>query len=76
MRGGSFRHGVTVWGKTYEVTVSQQSKTVWRADGDYGGESISVTDRSQSTALKRWMEAARYRGNIGPAPPSDRSDPS
>ena len=54
---------VSVWGKQYEVAVDQLSKSVWRAVGNYEGHSIETKDRSESTALKRWQEAARYRGN-------------
>ncbi|WP_167392201.1 hypothetical protein [Mesorhizobium sophorae] len=53
---------VEVWGKKVEVSVYQKSKTVWEAVGDYMGESIRTTDRTRSTALKRWKEAARYKG--------------
>ena len=28
---------VTVWDKTYEITVNQKSKSVWVAVGDYMG---------------------------------------
>lgn len=56
-------HVVTVWDKHYKVDVYQQSKSVWIAVGDYEGERVETKDRSQSTALKRWKEAARYRGN-------------
>ena len=58
------RHTVSVWGKEYQVSVDQLSKTVYRAVGDYEGERIETKDRTESTALKRWCEAARYRGNL------------
>jgi hypothetical protein len=32
--------------------------------GTYMGERIEVQGRSQSTAAKRWAEAARYKGNL------------
>ena len=63
---------VTVWGKRYEVVAYQKSKTVWMAVGDYDqvtrpGEpthqTISVQGRSAGAAIKRWVEAAQYRGN-------------
>jgi hypothetical protein len=60
---GEREHSVTVWGKRCPVSVYQKSKSVWIADGDYMGESISVQDRSAGTALKRWKEAATYKGN-------------
>jgi hypothetical protein len=56
-------HSVTVWGHRYPVSVYQKSKSVWVASGEYMGESISVQDRSAGTALKRWREAATYKGN-------------
>jgi hypothetical protein len=52
-----------VWEKNYDVTVHQRSKSVWIAVGDYMGERLETKDSSASTALKRWQEAARYRGN-------------
>jgi hypothetical protein len=63
MMRGPMKHQVTVWGKNYEVTVNQKSKTVWEAVGSYEGRTIRVNDRSESTAVKRWVEAARYQGN-------------
>jgi hypothetical protein len=53
---------VKVWEKVYVVHVYQRSKSVWEAVGDYEGERIETKDRSEATALKRWREAARYRG--------------
>jgi hypothetical protein len=53
---------VTVWGKAYEVKVYQKSKGVWEAAGSYEGESISVPGSSESSAIRHWEEAARYRG--------------
>jgi len=55
---------VEVWGKRVQVSVYQKSKAVWEAVGDYMGRPIRVTDRTESTALKRWREAARYQGNL------------
>ena len=54
---------VTVWDKPHEVTVYQKSKSVWIATGTYMGESLQTQDASEGTALKRWREAARYKGN-------------
>jgi hypothetical protein len=54
---------VTVWNEKYEITVYQQSKSVWIAVGDYEGKEIRVQDRSQSSAAAHWQETARYRGN-------------
>jgi hypothetical protein len=55
-------HTVEVWDKPCKVSVEQKSKTVWVAVGDYMGNSIRVEDRSARTALRRWQEAARYKG--------------
>lgn len=54
---------VMVWGKEYEVTLHQKSKTVWVASGEYQGEHKSVQDRSPTSAATRWQEWARYKGN-------------
>ena len=56
-------HTVEVWGKPYTVNTRQKSKSVWIATGYYLGETITVQDRSKTTAIKRWREAARYKGN-------------
>ncbi len=55
---------VDVWGKSYDITVYQKSKSVWIATGDYMGRLIVVQDRTVSTAIKRWREAANYQGNL------------
>lgn len=54
---------VVVWDKRYEVTTDRISKSVWRASGDYEGESHSVQDRTEGAAIKRWREWAQYKGN-------------
>jgi hypothetical protein len=54
---------VKVWDKSYEITVSRKSKTVWIAFGEYMGERMETRGSSQRTAIARWREAARYRGN-------------
>jgi hypothetical protein len=48
------------------VTVYQTSRTVWIAVADYMGKTIDVKGSSERSALKLWMDAARYRGNDGP----------
>ena len=53
---------VEVWGKPHDVNVSQRSKSVWVASGEYMGQQIQVTDRTATSAAKRWQEAARSRG--------------
>ena len=56
-------HTVEVWGKSYTVITHQKSKSVWIAVGEYLDKRIEVEDRSKATAIKRWREAARYKGN-------------
>ena len=56
-------HTVEVWGKSYTVITHQKSKSVWIAVGEYMDKRIEVKDRSKATAIKRWREAARYKGN-------------
>jgi hypothetical protein len=58
------KHRVMVWGHPQDVEIYQKSKGVWVAAGTYHGEMISTQDRSESSALKRWREAATYRGNL------------
>lgn len=54
---------VQVWGEPYTVEVFAKSKSVWVAVGDYMGKRLEVQDRSEGSALKRWKDAASYRGN-------------
>ena len=63
MIGAEREHKVTVWSTSHSVTVYQKSKSVWVAVGDYMGERIEAKDTSAGSALKRWKEAATYRGN-------------
>ncbi|MBB2964733.1 hypothetical protein [Methylobacterium sp. R2-1] len=57
------QHRVIVWQKPYMISTAQRSKSVWIASGDYEGQSIQTQDRTEGAAIKRWCEAARYRGN-------------
>jgi hypothetical protein len=59
----STQRTVVVWGEPQVVSVHRKSKSVWVAVGDYMGDSITVQDRSEGAALKRWREAATYKGN-------------
>lgn len=52
------KHTVTVGDKYYEVSVSQQSKTVWLATGEFYGKSLDVKGRSATQALAHWRSAA------------------
>lgn len=53
---------VLVWDKPQKVTVYQKSKSVWIAVGEYMGQRVETKDSSEGSALKRWAEAAKYRG--------------
>jgi len=55
-------HSVNVWGKQYQVSVHQSSKTVWIAVGYYMNARVEAKGRSATSALSAWQEAARYRG--------------
>ncbi len=57
---------VLVHGKPHDVEVYQKSKTVWIAVGDCMGERLETKDSSSGAALKRWKEAAEYKGNGQP----------
>ncbi len=56
-------HNVEVWGKSYTVYTRQRTKSVWIAVGAYMGKMIEVKDRSEATAIKKWQDAARFKGN-------------
>jgi len=58
----AIERSLVVWGQRVPVSVQQVSKSVWIASGDYLGHSIETKDRSEGAALKRWQEAARYKG--------------
>jgi hypothetical protein len=65
---GERQRKVLVRGKSHDVSVYQKSKSVWIAVGDYMGARITVQDRSEGAALKRWQETAHYMGNAEPPP--------
>jgi hypothetical protein len=54
---------VDAWGERCEITVYRKSKTVWIAVGEYLGEQIETKGSSYRTAVARWRESARYRGD-------------
>ena len=56
-------HTVMVWGQPQEVQTDRISKAVWRATGTYMGETHQTQDRTENTAIKRWQEWAKYKGN-------------
>ena len=57
---------VSVWGRPHKVTVNRKSKTVYTVAGDYMGRSIEGKGSSPTSALRAWVDAARYLGNHGP----------
>jgi hypothetical protein len=48
------------------VTVLQKSKNVWVAEGSYRGKTIRVQNRSESSALKRWIQAVHSASSRSP----------
>jgi hypothetical protein len=56
-------HWVKIRGHPYIVTLDQQQKTVWVARGVYMSELIEVKGRTKGAAVKRWCEAAKYKGD-------------
>ena len=56
-----FEYRVKVGNEKCGVNVYQTSKAVWIAAGSYKGEAIECKAHRESTALKRWMDAARTR---------------
>ena len=44
------------------VQTHRKSKSAWIEVGEYMGERLQTQDRSEATALKRWAEAAKYKG--------------
>lgn len=69
-------HIVDVHGKSCEVLTTQRSKAVWVAVGRYLGRRFEEQGRTESAAVHRWREAARYHGNDPPPDVhgSDRDD--
>jgi tRNA pseudouridine-54 N-methylase len=51
--------------KDVEVAVVLRGKTIWAASGTFQGESLSVTARSEASAVRQWIEVAesRYRSS-------------
>jgi len=54
---------VAVWDKPQVVDVYRKSRSVWIAVGDYMAERLEVKGLTESTAINRQREAARYRRN-------------
>ena len=52
---------VTVGSKSYEVYTQHTYKTVWKASGTFEGQYIEKKARSESAALRDWLETAKSR---------------
>jgi hypothetical protein len=52
-----------VWGQSHVVTVNRKSETVYEVVGNYMCKTICVEDQSEDAAIKRWCEAAGYKGH-------------
>jgi hypothetical protein len=59
------KRSVRVWEgeETLEITVIQESKSVWKAVGQHMGKSIEVKGRSADNAAALWRDAAHYKSN-------------
>ena len=57
---------VNVWGKVLAISVSQQSKRVWTAQGDYMGERIEAQGATAPSAVALWEKAARCKSTESP----------
>ncbi len=51
--------------KSCEVHVTKTGKTVWQASGEFRGEQLIVKARSETAAVRQWVEIAesRYRSS-------------
>lgn len=54
---------IKVWERDYEVIVSQNSRSVWIAVGDYEGQEIRATGRTPAQAAASWRVIAQRRGD-------------
>jgi hypothetical protein len=57
-------HAVTVHGTPCTLIVYQRSKSVWIAVGYYMDERIETKHSRESIAIERWIEAAKFKGNL------------
>ena len=60
---GHEERAIGVDNKFCTITISRTSKTAWVAVGDYMGKRIEVVGSSASNGVRRWIAAARYKGN-------------
>lgn len=47
-------------GHRYEVSLKQQSKSVWIVTGEYQGTQLEVRGRTASNAIGLWRMSARF----------------
>src|SRR5262245_36334297 len=57
---------VNVWGRVLVISVLQESKTVWIAQGDYMDERIEVKGATATSAAALWERAARQKNTGNP----------
>ena len=62
MAGPIFKRTVTVWDNVHQITVQQQSKTVWVAVGEYRGERLEVKGKTDTQAVAAWRDVAKLKG--------------
>lgn len=54
---------VKIHNEDITISVYQTSKSVWVASGTYMDQSFQTKGRTSSSAVKLWIDAARYKGN-------------
>jgi hypothetical protein len=57
-------HPVTIHGTPCTLIVYQRSKSVWIAVGYYMDERIETKDSRESTVIERWVEVAKFKGDL------------
>jgi hypothetical protein len=57
---------VELSGKPHEVSLDEQSKTVWIATGEYMGNQLEARGHSASNAIALWRMAARFMDDTLP----------
>jgi hypothetical protein len=63
MIGSVYERTVAASGRLQNISVYQQSKTVWAATGKYMGEDHQAEGPTANSAAKRWQQWATYKGN-------------
>jgi hypothetical protein len=52
---------VTVWGKPYAVSVTQSSRTLFVASGEFQGQKLAARGHSAAAALAAWSGSAKSK---------------